>query len=361
MVRFLLHNTLGAWWAAKVLAAEPTLARIAADENELRAACSLPDYSFDMLRFVREGENGPWRPAAGTFPGWPTEAKAITMLDPCCGSGHFLTEALAILAALRHTEEGLSLAEAVATLYCGTICTGSRSTGAASRSRPLPSALTAWRIGGWRALPLPHIAWVGAPPPLPRREFVALADGDPELEYALAAAPRPFRRRPTTWESTSELPRWGATSSKPRRCVSDPATSHSRLLSKARSAEPEIGRRHYFSARNGWTQHGSTWLRSKAFTCCHSATNCSLSQAQARQRLVRARLRRSSYCGPHVGRLTRPKGASTASRGHPRFIASAIGESATSRTSPGTARVAWINSASASPIKSWCFLPPPPF
>ena len=100
MVRFLLHNTLGAWWAAKVLAADPTLARTAADENELRAACSLPDYGFDMLRFVREGEDGPWRPAAGTFPGWPQEAKAITMLDPCCGSGHFLTESLAILAAL---------------------------------------------------------------------------------------------------------------------------------------------------------------------------------------------------------------------------------------------------------------------
>ena len=114
MVRFLLHNTLGAWWAGKVLATDPTLAQTAADENELRAACSLPDYSFDMLRFVREGENGPWRPAAGTFPGWPKKAKAITTLDPCCGSGHFLTETLAILAALRQTEENLPSADAVA-------------------------------------------------------------------------------------------------------------------------------------------------------------------------------------------------------------------------------------------------------
>ena len=108
MVRFLLHNTLGAWWAGKRLAADPALARTAANENELRAACSLPDYSFDMLRFVREGENGPWRAAAGTFPGWPTDARAITVLDPCCGSGHFLTEALAIVAALRQAEENLS-------------------------------------------------------------------------------------------------------------------------------------------------------------------------------------------------------------------------------------------------------------
>jgi hypothetical protein len=47
--------------------------------------------------------------------------------------------------------------------------------------------LTAWRIGGWQVLPLPHIAWVGAPPPLPKKEFSALSDGDEELAYALEA------------------------------------------------------------------------------------------------------------------------------------------------------------------------------
>ena len=40
-------------------------------------------------------------------------------------------------------------------------------------------ALTAWRIGGGKRLPLPHIAWVGAPPPLPKRDFVALAERRP--------------------------------------------------------------------------------------------------------------------------------------------------------------------------------------
>ena len=68
MVRFLLHNTLGAWWAGKVLAANPELAETAADEDALRAACSLPGYSFDMLRLVRDGNDDWWRAAAGTFP-----------------------------------------------------------------------------------------------------------------------------------------------------------------------------------------------------------------------------------------------------------------------------------------------------
>src|SRR4029077_15945971 len=53
MVRFLLHNTLGAWWAGKVLAAEPALARDAANEDALRAACALPGYAWDYLRFVK--------------------------------------------------------------------------------------------------------------------------------------------------------------------------------------------------------------------------------------------------------------------------------------------------------------------
>ena len=85
MVRFLLHNTLGAWWAGRILAANLTLAQGAPNENALREACSLPNYRFNMLRFERDGKDGTWRPAAGTFPGWPTEARAITMLDPCCG------------------------------------------------------------------------------------------------------------------------------------------------------------------------------------------------------------------------------------------------------------------------------------
>ena len=196
MVRFLLHNTLGAWWAGKVLTADPRLAQTALDEGALRVACSLPDYSFDMLRFVRESEDGPWRPAAGKFSGWPKEAKAITVLDPCCGSGHFLTEALAILAALRQTEENLSPSNAVAAVLRDNLY-GLEIDGRCVQIAAFAVALSAWRIGGWQTLPLPHIAWVGAPPPLPRREFIALAAGEPELEYALAALHDLFSQAPT--------------------------------------------------------------------------------------------------------------------------------------------------------------------
>lgn len=195
MVRFILHNTLGAWWASKVLASDPGLARNAVDENELRSACSLPHYTFDMLRFVREDEEEAWRPAAGGFPGWPSEARAITVLDPCCGSGHFLTEALTILAMLREAEEQLVPKEAVAAVLKDNLH-GLEIDGRCVQIAAFAVAVCAWRIGGWQALPSPHIAWVGAPPPLPKRDFIALAEGSGELEYALAALHDLFSKAP---------------------------------------------------------------------------------------------------------------------------------------------------------------------
>src|SRR5437899_6127000 len=82
MVLFLLHNTLGAWWAGKVLAGKPETVRTALSESELREACALPGIDWEYLRFVK-GDDGTWRPAAGTFDGWPKAAKDVTVLDPC--------------------------------------------------------------------------------------------------------------------------------------------------------------------------------------------------------------------------------------------------------------------------------------
>ena len=115
MVLFLLENTLGAWWAGKALAADPALAARAETEEELREKTSPLGYRWTYLRFAREpreGEthetaSGPWRPAAGAFGGWPKEAKEITLLDPCMGSGHFLVFALPILVAFRRVDEGI--------------------------------------------------------------------------------------------------------------------------------------------------------------------------------------------------------------------------------------------------------------
>ena len=124
MVLFLLHNTVGAWRAGKILADRPEVAVGAVDEEELRRLVRLEtgdSYDFSYLRFVRgvrEGdEDGartdPWRPAAGTFANWPNHASELRVLDPCCGSGHFLVEAFELLVRLRMAEEGFSVEETI--------------------------------------------------------------------------------------------------------------------------------------------------------------------------------------------------------------------------------------------------------
>jgi hypothetical protein len=186
MVKFLLHNTLGAWWAGKVLALDPSLARNAVDEDALREACALPGVTWEFLRFVRDDDGrAQWRPAAGTFPGWPIRAAEITYCDPCCGSGHFLVEAFAILAALRRQEEALSAVGAANAVLRDNLH-GLELDGRCVQIAAFNVALAAWKLAGAPvALPLPHIAWVGAPPPMSRTEMAALAEGDSALCRAL--------------------------------------------------------------------------------------------------------------------------------------------------------------------------------
>lgn len=195
MVHFLLHNTLGAWWAGKVLTKNPKLANEAPDELSLRAACKVSDINWDMLRFVKDQSTGSWRPAAGIYEGWPKQTKELTVLDPCCGSGHFLTEALPILAALRQAEEGLTPAAAIAAVLQDNLF-GLELDGRCVQIASFAVALNAWRIGGWQALPLPHIAWVGSPPPLPRVGFIALANGNKALAGSMGVLHDLFSQAP---------------------------------------------------------------------------------------------------------------------------------------------------------------------
>ncbi len=197
MVKFLLHNTLGAWWAGKVLALNTGLAHDAADEGALRDACALPGLPWEFLRFVRDDDgNGPWRPMAGTFSGWPIRAAEITYCDPCCGSGHFLVEAFLILAALRQEEDGLSAADAAVAVLRENLH-GLELDGRCVQIAAFNVALVAWKLAGAPIpLPLPNVAWVGAPPPMSRTEMAALAGGDESLRRALEGLYDQFEQAP---------------------------------------------------------------------------------------------------------------------------------------------------------------------
>jgi len=190
MVSFLLDNTLGAWWAGKRLNTEDTEGT--ETETELRRRLALPGVNWDYLRFVREEHEkdsasdpsvtsvpsvlkSSWRPAAGTFPGWPKAAAEITVLDPCMGSGHFLVFALPILAALRTAEEGLTPQAAVDAVLRDNLF-GLEIDPRCAQIAAFNLALAAWRMTGFHLLPSLNLACTGIGPQATEDEWVALAE-----------------------------------------------------------------------------------------------------------------------------------------------------------------------------------------
>ncbi|SRR6266487_433402 len=136
MVQFLLENSLGAWWATR----HPN-------------SPLLQDFTY--LRFTEDGI-----PAAGTFPGWPEHTADVTVMDPCCGSGHFLVAAFEMLRQMRMEEEGLSEAAAANAVLEFNLF-GLELDERCTQIAAFALAFAAWKAGGYRQLPIPNIACSG--------------------------------------------------------------------------------------------------------------------------------------------------------------------------------------------------------
>lgn len=199
MVLFLFHNTIGAWRAGKLLADQPKLAESATSETELREAVRLRaqgGYDFSYLRFVREAREGdedgkptgPWRPAAGAFEGWPRAAAELRVLDPCCGSGHFLVEGFALLVRLHIDEEGLALEDAIRAVLAENLF-GLEIDPRCTQIAAFNLALAAWKLAGRPTLLPPlQIACSGLAPNATKEQWLTLA------ERAAAAGGMPMKR-----------------------------------------------------------------------------------------------------------------------------------------------------------------------
>lgn len=187
MVRFLFHNTVGAWRAGRLLADRPELAERAESEDDLRRAVRLEaegGYDFDYLRFVREpghrtdggDASGPWRPAAGSFDKWPARAAELRVLDPCCGSGHFLVEGLHLVVRLRMAEDGLSLGDAIRAVLRDNLH-GLEIDPRCAQVAAFSVAFAAWKLAG-KAIELPplRIACSGLAPNATKEQWLALAE-----------------------------------------------------------------------------------------------------------------------------------------------------------------------------------------
>ena len=184
MVEFLLHNTLGAWWAGKLGPLQ------AASEADARARAALPpregvpglDWTF--LRFVQNPDTGHWLPAAGPFAEWPQHAAALRLLDPSMGSGHFLVFALLVLVRLRMEEEALSAPEAVAAVLRDNLH-GLELDERCTQIAAFNLALAAWKLAGFQALPPLHLACSGLAPHASERDWIALAKDNDRLKRGM--------------------------------------------------------------------------------------------------------------------------------------------------------------------------------
>lgn len=160
MVRFLLQNSLGAWWAAR----HPDSPLVA-------------DWEF-----LRRDDDG--APAAGSFEEWPSLVAEVTVMDPCCGSGHFLVAAFEMLWRMRAEEEGLPPAAAQDAVMRDSMF-GLELDARCAQIAIFALALAAWKAGGYRALPLPNVACSGIPAKAQLSDWTVLAGGDARVESAL--------------------------------------------------------------------------------------------------------------------------------------------------------------------------------
>ena len=143
MVAFLLHNSLGAWW----------------NTRQPDTPCPV---SLDYLRTLEDGE-----PAAGAFEAWPESLAEFKLLDPCCGSGHFLVAAFLMLVPMRMAAESMGAREAVDRVLAENIH-GLELDARCVEIAVFAVALEAWRYPdergqplGVREIPSPHLACCG--------------------------------------------------------------------------------------------------------------------------------------------------------------------------------------------------------
>jgi hypothetical protein len=160
MVAFLLHNSLGAWWVTR----------------HPGKPCPV---NLDYLRTLEDGT-----PAAGKFEGWPDSLADFKLLDPCCGSGHFLVAAFLMLVPMRMAAEGLSAQEAVDRVLAENIH-GLEIDPRCVEIAVFAVALEAWRYPdasgkplGVREIPAPNIACCGLKVAAKAEDWQALVPDD---------------------------------------------------------------------------------------------------------------------------------------------------------------------------------------
>ncbi|WP_029450764.1 Eco57I restriction-modification methylase domain-containing protein [Clostridium algidicarnis] len=194
MVNFLLDNSLGAWWAKKRLTKED-LTKLKTEE-ELRDRLKIGSLQFDYIRFVKIDEV--WSVAGGNTEGWPENLSEFKLIDPCCGSGHFLVSVFQKLVPIRMYLENITAKEACDKVLSENIH-GLEIDQRCVELAAFSIALAAWNYpqsGGFRILPELQIAWCGQSINVKKDDWISLAGEDSDLKFHLEGLYNLFEHAP---------------------------------------------------------------------------------------------------------------------------------------------------------------------
>ncbi len=157
MVQFILQNTLGAWWL---------------DHHPDSPLKNKWVYYKDQVQH--------------DFSAFPTTTNDLKILDPACGSGHFLIEVFHMLLTMR-LEEGQENTQAIKEIVQDNLH-GLELDPRCIQIAGFAVALESWKSGfpTNQYLPLPNLACVGLPIRAEKSEWLKLAAGEGLLEEELS-------------------------------------------------------------------------------------------------------------------------------------------------------------------------------
>lgn len=158
MVQFLIDNTIGAWWMC-------------------RNSGKIGPVNFDYLKTQANGA-----PSTEKFEDWPETTKDVTILDPCMGSGHFISSVFQVLAKLRIYEENLNPKDATLKVIKENIF-GLELDARCTQIAAFNLALTAWKFCcEYFPITEMNLACSGIAPKGKKIDWLNLVNKEPNLE-----------------------------------------------------------------------------------------------------------------------------------------------------------------------------------
>ena len=146
--------------------------------SDPKRAAAMAPHLPEPERVKPADRTGTWKPAAGEFAAWPDDLGDFRLLDPCCGSGHFLVAAFSMLVPMRMDLEGLSAQDAADAVLRENLH-GLELDPRCVEVAAFALALAAWKYPGaerYRLLPEMNLACSGLAPNATKKQWTALSE-----------------------------------------------------------------------------------------------------------------------------------------------------------------------------------------